>query len=96
MKKKIFIPVLLAVLLLPVTVRWGAAADNLSDESTKIASTGLAAPAGTGMSLFSHVKDYVDEYLDDGTEYAVYLAYPQQSAECYLYNSHAMRSASMI
>lgn len=66
MKKKIFIPVLLAVLLLPVTVRWGAAADNLSDESTKIASTGLAAPAGTGMSLFSHVKDYVDEYLDDG------------------------------
>lgn len=94
MKKKIFIPVLLAVLLLPVTVRWGAAADNLSDESTKIASTGLAAPAGTGM--FSHVKDYVDEYLDDGTEYAVFLSYPQQSDEHYLYNSHPMRSASMI
>ncbi|MCH3958014.1 MAG: class A beta-lactamase-related serine hydrolase, partial [Selenomonas sp.] len=38
----------------------------------------------------------MDNYLNDGTEYAVFLAYPQQSAECYLHNSHAMRSASMI
>ena len=96
MKEKILVPVLLAILLLPVTIRWSAAGGDLGDGNTRNVATCLAAPAGTGISLFSHVKDYVDDYLNDGTEYAVFLTYPQQSDEHYLYNSHPMRSASMI
>lgn len=38
----------------------------------------------------------VEQYLNDGTEYAVYLAYPTKSNEVFIYNSKPMRSASMI
>lgn len=46
--------------------------------------------------LFSSVDGYVKQYLNDGTEYSVFLAYPKQSNGCYLYNIRPMRSASMI
>ena len=47
-------------------------------------------------NLFADMDAKVSDILNDGTEYAVYLAYPQQSPEPYLYNSKSMRSASMI
>ena len=96
MNKKILITVFLTLLLLPVTIIWRAAGDDPGQESTMSPSTCMAAPDGSDKLLFSNVEGYINEYLNDGTEYAVFLAYPQQSAECYLYNSHAMRSASMI
>ena len=42
------------------------------------------------------ITEKIRRILNDGTEYSVYLSYPQQSSEAYIYNSHAMRSASMI
>ena len=96
MNKKIFVTILLAMVFLPVILVGRSAGDPLRQESTIAPSLCMAASDGTGNLLFSHVDGYVNAYLDDGTEYAVFLAYPQQSAECYLYNSHAMRSASMI
>lgn len=47
-------------------------------------------------SLFDDTPAKVAQYLNDGTEYAVYLAYPQKSSETFVYNSKPMRSASMI
>ncbi len=46
--------------------------------------------------LFDDTPAKVAQYLNDGTEYAVYLAYPQKSSETFVYNSKPMRSASMI
>ena len=96
MKKKILLPVFLAMVLFSGTALWKAAGDDPGQESTMETSICMAAPDKADNPVFRHVEGYINEYLDDGTEYAVYLAYPQQSAECYLYNSHAMRSASMI
>lgn len=47
-------------------------------------------------SLFDDTPAQVAQYLNDGTEYAVYLSYPQKSSEAFVYNSKPMRSASMI
>ena len=47
-------------------------------------------------SLFADMNSKVGQYLNDGTEYAVYLAYPAKSEETFIYNSKPMRSASMI
>ena len=45
---------------------------------------------------FNKLNDKVAQYLNDGTEYAVYLAFPTKSSETFIYNSKPMRSASMI
>ena len=47
-------------------------------------------------SIFDGMDAKIEEILNDGSEYAVYLAYPQNSSEVYTYNSIPMRSASMI
>lgn len=47
-------------------------------------------------SLFADMNYKVSQYLNDGTEYAVYLAFPAKSSETFIYNSKPMRSASMI
>lgn len=47
-------------------------------------------------SLLDDTPAKVAQYLNDGTEYSVYLAYPAQSSETFIYNSKPMRSASMI
>ena len=66
----------------------------ISDEKTSLAPKNVsevkAAP------LFADMNSKVAQYLNDGTEYAVYLAYPQKSEEAFIYNSKQMRSASMI
>ena len=47
-------------------------------------------------SPFADTESKISQYLNDGTEYAVYLAYPQKSSEKFIHNSKPMRSASMI
>ena len=47
-------------------------------------------------NVFEGVDYKISQYLNDGTEYSVYLAYPQKSPETFIYNSKPMRSASMI
>ncbi|MBR6013609.1 MAG: serine hydrolase [Selenomonadaceae bacterium] len=47
-------------------------------------------------NLFAGVENKIYSTLNDGTEYAVFLAYPKKSSECYIYNNKPMRSASMI
>ena len=101
MKKKILITVFGAMVLLSAAVLWESSGDTSQPgperaPSSTCQAASTAAPTETSKSVFSQVDGYVDTYLNDGTEYAVFLAYPQQSAECYLHNSHAMRSASMI
>lgn len=46
--------------------------------------------------IFDDVNYKIEQYLNDGTEYSVYLAYPTKSNEAFIYNSKPMRSASMI
>lgn len=53
-------------------------------------------PVVNAESLFSDTPNKVAQYLNDDTEYSVYLAYPAKSSETYIYNSKPMRSASMI
>ena len=47
-------------------------------------------------ALFDDVDTIIDNTLNDGTRYSVFLAYPQKSSETYIYNSQKWRSASMI
>lgn len=47
-------------------------------------------------SPFDGIDGIIADTLNDGTEYAVYLAYPTKSTEPFIYNSKPMRSASMI
>ena len=47
-------------------------------------------------SLFAKVNEKADSILDDGTEYSVYLSYPGESSEAFLYHNGPVRSASMI
>jgi len=53
-------------------------------------------PAVKAESIYGDVNAKIAQHLNDGTEYAVYLAYPQKSSEEFIYNSKPMRSASMI
>lgn len=48
------------------------------------------------VNIFEGMDAKVEEILNDGSEYSVYLAYPKKSSEVYTYNSVEMRSASMI
>ena len=47
-------------------------------------------------SPYAGVESAIANHLNDGTEYAIYLAFPQKSSEKFIYNSKPMRSASMI
>ena len=55
-----------------------------------------AACVGKTQSPFDDTNAKIEQHLNDGTEYAVYLAYPTKSNEAFIYNSKPMRSASMI
>ena len=46
--------------------------------------------------IFAGMSEKIKTHLNDGTEYSVYIAYPQKSATPYIYNSKPLRSASMI
>lgn len=98
MSKKIFF--LLTVIIF---LGWGIfnppAKLNFSDEPQKVFAEPDAsespAPAPTE-NIFAGVQESIYSTLNDGSDYAVYLAYPQKSPEPFLYNSKKMRSASMI
>ena len=47
-------------------------------------------------SVYDGVEQKIAQCLNDGTEYAVFLAYPQKSTETFIHNSTQMRAASMI
>ena len=66
----------------------------VSDEKTSIAPKTISEVKAK--PLFADINSKIAQYLNDGTEYAVYLAYPQKSDETFIYNSKPMRSASMI
>lgn len=56
----------------------------------------ICSSACNAQSPFADTESKIAQYLNDGTEYAVYLAYPTKSNEAFIYNSKPMRSASMI
>ena len=46
--------------------------------------------------LFVGIEEKISKNLNDGTEYAVFLAYPKKSSTPFIHNSKKMRSASLI
>ena len=103
MKKKVF-AVLTAALI--ATGAFGCInSDNVknNNETTEISqnSTSEAVDfakvnSAKAADLFDDVESKIQNILNDGSEYAVYLAYPQQTDEVFIYNSQQWRSASMI
>ena len=87
MKKKV------AVAFAALTILTSACATN--DESANLNVTPKISSVQAA-SVFAGMDSNVERILNDGSEYAVYLAYPQRSSEVYTYNSVQMRSASMI
>ncbi len=58
---------------------------------------GVPCPAiAEAAGLFTGVSEKAANILDDGTDYSVYLAYPGESSEAFLYHNSSVRSASMI
>ena len=98
MQKKVLVSSLMVAALMVASACSPAAPKTASVERpVPVASSVKAAPAEAGDPyLFADMDAKVSEILDDGTEYAVYLAYPQKSSSPYIYNSQSMRSASMI
>ena len=47
-------------------------------------------------NFFAGTESAIHSILNDGSEYAVYIAYPQKSQTPFMYNPRKMRSASMI
>ena len=99
--KKVFIR-LLAVTTAVFALTNSSDNRNISVQEPSIASiaegTSIveAAPIPAGSNVFAGVNEHIYGILNDGTDYAVYLAYPQKSSESFIYNSKRMRSASMI
>ena len=90
MKKKLILA-LMALMIL--TSACGTTDKNQSSVVNEVAPKISSAKAS---SIYNGMDAKVEEILNDGSEYAVYLAYPQSSDEVYLYNSQKWRSASMI
>ena len=73
-------------------VFYGAAPENCG-----VPLGGLSAHRVSAEStLYSGVYEKADSILDDGTDYSVFLAYPGEISEPFLYHNAAVRSASMI
>lgn len=75
----------------------------MSRAADAVAVCGDVSPSGSAEQTvcadadpFVGVREQIDSILNDGTEYSVCLAFPQKSAAIFVYNSHAVRSASMI
>ena len=70
--------------------------EKKSPDEQKPTAVTLPAVEAQSPSPYVGVEEKIARYLNDGTEYSVYLAYPQKSGEAFIYNSKPMRSASMI
>ena len=91
MKKKL---ILILTALMILTSACGTTDDNNKSSVAKEV-TPKVAQAETPR-LFDGMDAKVREILNDGSEYSVYLAYPQHSDQPYIYNNQKWRSASMI
>ncbi|MBR1397813.1 MAG: serine hydrolase, partial [Selenomonadaceae bacterium] len=69
---------------------------EISQNSTSEAVDFAKVNSAKAADLFDDVESKIQNILNDGSEYAVYLAYPQQTDEVFIYNSQQWRSASMI
>ena len=90
MSKKIFLTLTLTMAILFS----GCVQEKTEPEKQNVLPTISTVKAES--NLFEGVEDKIYSTLNDGTEYAVFLAYPKKSSESYIYNSKPMRSASMI
>lgn len=93
MTKKIFATMILAFVILTSAC--------LNEEKPPAApekppAVPVETPEVIAKPLFDDTPAKIAQYLNDGTDYAVYLAFPQKSSEAFIHNSHKMRSASMI
>ena len=103
MKKKVF-AVLTAALI--ATGAFGCTdsndvKDNNKNNSVTQTKTTAAveltkANSAKAAGFYDDMESKVYSILNDGSEYAVYVAYPQQTDEVFIYNSQQWRSASMI
>ena len=50
----------------------------------------------TNDNSHDELKDAIYTYLNDGSEYSVYVCYPQKDSTAFIYNQQKWRSASMI
>ena len=103
MKKKVF-AVLTAALI--ATGAFGCTdsndvKDNNKNNSVTQTKTTAAveltkANSAKAAGFYDDMESKVYSILNDGSEYAVYVAYPQQTDDVFIYNSQQWRSASMI
>lgn len=73
--------------------------DEKSSSEQKVSSEKKKSPevkAEPVKPLFGDTAAQVARYLNDETDYSVYLAFPKKSSEAFIYNSKKIRSASMI
>ena len=47
-------------------------------------------------NIYSGMQNAISSYLNDGSQYSVYVFYPQKSSTPFIYNNQKWRSASMI
>ena len=85
----------LALTVIAVVFTSACVSDEKKSSEQKNSSV-INAPVVKAEPLFDNINGIIADTLNDGTEYAVYLAYPTKSAEPFIYNSKPMRSASMI
>ena len=90
MKKKLILALAALMILTSACTTTTEKNDNQSPTLSPKISTAKAS------NLFNGMDSKVREILNDGSDYAVYLAYPQSSDEVYMYNSQKWRAASMI
>ena len=98
MNKKILAT--LAICLVGGGVIFSQATEKKDLPSTKVeevsAEKNIPVAEAAEENFFEGMDSSVRSILNDGSEYAVYIAYPQKSQTPYIYNSKKMRSASMI
>ena len=98
MNKKILAAV--AICLVGGGVIFSQATEKKDLPSTKVeevsAEKNIPVAEAAEENFFEGMDSSVRSILNDGSEYAVYIAYPQKSQTPYIYNSKKMRSASMI
>ena len=92
MLRKIFVALTICSLIFFT----GCGGEENSDEPENIPEAPTAEETVEEKPLFEDTPAKVAQYLNDGPEYAVYLAFPKKSSEAFIYNSKQMRSASMI
>lgn len=86
MKKKFFVAIAAILILACGCFQSPSSTENVTQKKSSVEAA----------DFFAGMDESVERILNDGSEYAVYLAYPARTSEIYTYNSTQMRSASMI